>query len=77
MATIQWFPGHMAKTKRLIQEQLKLVDVVIELVDARLPVSSRNPLLDQLGWGKKAASHYFEQGRFGGPTANCLLGESF
>lgn len=38
MATIQWFPGHMAKTKRLIQEQLKLVDVVIELVDARLPV---------------------------------------
>ena len=34
--TIQWFPGHMAKTKRMIQEQLKLVDVVIELVDARL-----------------------------------------
>ena len=53
MATIQWFPGHMAKTKRLIQEQLKLVDVVIELVDARLPVSSRNPLLDQLVGGKK------------------------
>ena len=46
--TIQWFPGHMAKTKRMIQEQLKLVDVVIELVDARLPVSSRNPLLEQL-----------------------------
>ncbi len=53
MATIQWFPGHMAKTKRLIQEQLKLVDVVIELVDARLPISSRNPLLDQLVGGKK------------------------
>ena len=46
--TIQWFPGHMAKTKRMIQEQLKLVDVVIELVDARMPISSRNPLLDQL-----------------------------
>lgn len=45
---VQWFPGHMAKTKRMIQEQLKLVDVVIELVDARLPVSSRNPLLEQL-----------------------------
>lgn len=44
---IQWFPGHMAKTKRMIQEQLKLVDVVIELVDARLPVSSQNPLLEQ------------------------------
>ena len=51
--TIQWFPGHMAKTKRMIQEQLKLVDVVIELVDARLPVSSRNPLLEQLVGDKK------------------------
>lgn len=50
---VQWFPGHMAKTKRMIQDQLKLVDVVIELVDARLPVSSRNPLLEQLVGGKK------------------------
>lgn len=50
---IQWFPGHMAKTKRMIQEQLRLVDVVIELVDARLPVSSRNPLLDELIGDKK------------------------
>lgn len=50
---VQWFPGHMAKTKRMIQEQLKLVDVVIELVDARLPISSRNPLLDQLVGDKK------------------------
>lgn len=50
---IQWFPGHMAKTKRMIQEQLKLVDVVIELVDARLPVSSQNPLLEQLVGDKK------------------------
>jgi ribosome biogenesis GTPase A len=40
---IQWFPGHMAKTKRLIKEDLKLVDVVIELLDARIPASSRNP----------------------------------
>lgn len=45
---IQWFPGHMAKTKRLIAENLKLVDVVIELADARLPQSSRNPLLAEL-----------------------------
>lgn len=45
---VQWFPGHMAKTKRLIQSQLKLVDVVIEIVDARIPLSSRNPLLDEL-----------------------------
>lgn len=45
---VQWFPGHMAKTRRMIQDQLKLVDVVIELVDARLPISSRNPLIDEL-----------------------------
>ena len=53
MMHVQWFPGHMAKTKRMIQEQIKLVDVVIEIVDARLPISSRNPLLEQLVGGKK------------------------
>lgn len=46
--TIQWFPGHMAKAKRLLTDQLKWVDVVIELGDARLPECSRNPLLQQL-----------------------------
>lgn len=46
--SIQWFPGHMAKTKRLIKDQLKLVDLVIELVDARLPESSRNPMLKEM-----------------------------
>jgi ribosome biogenesis GTPase A len=45
---VNWFPGHMARTKKLIQENLKLVDVVLELVDARLPESSRNPLLKEL-----------------------------
>lgn len=45
---IQWFPGHMAKTKRLIKENVKLADVVLELADARLPQSSRNPLLNEL-----------------------------
>lgn len=45
---VQWFPGHMAKAKRLIIENMKLVDVVIELADARVPESSRNPLLHQL-----------------------------
>lgn len=45
---IQWFPGHMAKTRKLMQENLKLVDVVIEMMDARLPLSSRNPLIDDL-----------------------------
>ncbi|MGN8645017.1 ribosome biogenesis GTPase YlqF [Gracilibacillus sp. HCP3S3_G5_1] len=46
--TIQWFPGHMAKAKREVQEKLKLVDFVIELVDARAPASSENPLLQQI-----------------------------
>jgi ribosome biogenesis GTPase A len=46
--TIQWFPGHMAKTRKLITENLRLVDVVVELLDARLPHSSRNPLLNDL-----------------------------
>ncbi len=45
---IQWFPGHMTKTKRKIQASLKLVDIVAEIIDARIPISSRNPDLDQL-----------------------------
>ncbi|MFB1049590.1 ribosome biogenesis GTPase YlqF [Paraliobacillus sp. JSM ZJ581] len=46
--TIQWFPGHMAKAKREVQDKLKLVDFVIELVDARAPLSSQNPMLHQV-----------------------------
>lgn len=46
--TIQWFPGHMAKARREVTENLKLVDIVFELVDARLPLSSRNPMLDAI-----------------------------
>ena len=46
MQNIQWFPGHMTKTKRQIQTSLKLVDAVAEIIDARIPVSSRNPDLD-------------------------------
>ena len=45
---IQWFPGHMAKTRRLIAENLKLVDIVIEVLDARIPYSSRNPEIPRL-----------------------------
>ena len=45
---IQWYPGHMAKAKRLLQSQLSKVDLVIELCDARLPLSSRNPALNEL-----------------------------
>ncbi|GMB08479.1 ribosome biogenesis GTPase A [Thermolongibacillus altinsuensis] len=46
--TIQWFPGHMAKAKREVTEKLKLIDIVFELVDARIPISSRNPLIDEI-----------------------------
>lgn len=46
--TIQWYPGHMAKAKREVSEQLKKVDVVFELVDARIPYSSRNPMIDEV-----------------------------
>src|SRR5690625_5585054 len=45
---IQWFPGHMAKAKKEIEENLKLVDVVVEIVDARTPKSSQNPLLQEV-----------------------------
>ncbi len=48
MQNIQWFPGHMTKTKRKIQSSLKLVDAVAEIIDARIPISSRNPDLAQI-----------------------------
>lgn len=51
-AQIQWFPGHMAKTKRLIKESLSLVDLVIEILDARIPYSSHNPDIEKLSAGK-------------------------
>lgn len=50
--TVQWFPGHMAKTRRLIKESLKLVDGVVEIVDARIPYSSSNPELNDIIKGK-------------------------
>lgn len=48
MEHINWYPGHMKKTRELIQENLKMVDAVIEVVDARIPISSRNPIIDEL-----------------------------
>ncbi len=50
---INWYPGHMKKTRELIQENLKLVDLVIEVIDARIPLSSRNPIIDELVKEKK------------------------
>lgn len=49
---LQWYPGHMTKAKRQMQEDLKLIDLIIELVDARIPLSSRNPDVDELGKNK-------------------------
>lgn len=48
VGNIQWFPGHMTKTRRLIEADLKMVDAVVEITDARIPESSRNPILDEL-----------------------------
>ncbi|MDE7194396.1 MAG: ribosome biogenesis GTPase YlqF [Oscillospiraceae bacterium] len=48
IGNIQWFPGHMTKTRRLIEADLKMVDAVVEITDARIPESSRNPILDEL-----------------------------
>ncbi len=49
---LQWYPGHMTKARRMMQEDIKLIDLLIELVDARAPLSSRNPDIDQLGQNK-------------------------
>lgn len=48
----QWYPGHMTKAKRMMEENIRLIDLVIELVDARIPLSSRNPDIDRLGQNK-------------------------
>lgn len=50
---IQWYPGHMTKTRRMMEENISLVDIVIELIDARLPLSSKNPDIDTLAANKK------------------------
>ena len=50
---INWYPGHMAKTKRQIQEDLKLIDVIVEILDARIPVASQNPDIGKWIEGKK------------------------
>ena len=52
MSAINWYPGHMAKTRRMLQENLKMIDVVVEILDARAPLASRNPDFDDLFAGK-------------------------
>lgn len=55
---INWYPGHMAKTKKEIIEDLKLIDIVIELLDARIPIASRNPDIKNITNGKKRIKEY-------------------
>ena len=49
---LQWYPGHMTKARRMMEENIRLIDVVVELVDARIPLSSKNPDIDRLAQGK-------------------------
>ena len=51
-SNINWYPGHMAKAKKMMQENIKLIDVVIEILDARIPFSSKNPDIDEMAKGK-------------------------
>ena len=57
----QWYPGHMTKAKRMMQEDMKLIDLVIELIDARIPLSSRNPIIDDIIRDKKRALGFYTE----------------
>lgn len=72
--TIQWFPGHMAKTRRLISENLKLVDIVLELRDARIPISSKNPEILSLTAGKPVLT-LFNKSSLADPVATAKFME--
>ncbi|NTV79673.1 MAG: ribosome biogenesis GTPase YlqF [Clostridiales bacterium] len=65
----QWYPGHMTKAKRMMQEDIKLIDLVIEVVDARIPMSSRNPDIDELG-KNKSRMILLNKSDLADPTAN-------
>ena len=69
----QWYPGHMTKAKRMMQENIKLIDLVIELVDARIPMSSRNPDIDELGKQKARLILLNKSGR-GKRNPDCYYG---
>lgn len=72
----QWYPGHMTKAKRMMQEDIKLIDLVIELVDARIPLSSRNPDIDELG-KNKARLILLNKSDLADPKYNRLWAEYF
>ena len=73
---IQWFPGHMKKTQRMIAENLKYVDIVAEVIDARIPVSSRNPDIDTLV-GEKPRLIVLNRADQADPAGNRLWGDWF
>ena len=66
---VQWYPGHMTKAKRMMEENRKLMDLIIELVDARIPLSSRNPDIESLG-GQKARLILLNKMDLADPSAN-------
>ena len=72
----QWYPGHMTKAKRMMQENIKLVDLIIELVDARIPLSSRNPDIDELG-KHKARVILLNKADLADPRQNDAWGDYF
>ena len=68
---IQWFPGHMAKTRRMMQECLPQVDIVLELLDARIPISSRNPEIERIA-GEKPRLTVLTKSSLADPEVNRL-----
>ena len=73
---INWYPGHMKKTRELIAENLKIVDIVIEVIDARIPVSSRNPIIDELVKSKRRLI-ILNKSDLSDPKANEAWAETF
>ena len=73
---INWYPGHMKKTRELIAENLKMVDIVIEVIDARIPVSSRNPIIDELVKNKRRLI-ILNKSDLSDPKANEVWAETF
>ena len=73
---INWYPGHMKKTRELIAENLKMVDIVIEVIDARIPVSSRNPIIDELVKNKRCLI-ILNKSDLSDPKANEAWAETF
>ena len=72
----QWYPGHMTKAVRMMQENIKLIDLVIELVDARTPMSSKNPDIDSLA-GNKARVILLNKADLADPAGNAAWTEYF